>query len=350
MRILVTGGLGFIGSALVRALASDRRHNVLNLDKVSYASTFSSTQSVEENSNYSFVKCDLLDAAGLNGVFEDFRPEAVMHLAAESHVDRSIDGPENFLQANVVGTFNLLEAARKHQVERFVHVSTDEVFGSLELTDAPFDEATPYSPRSPYSATKAASDHLARAWAETYEVPVLVTNCSNNYGPFQFPEKLIPLMTIKALAGEPLPVYGNGENVRDWLYVDDHVKALVSVLESGTLGDTYLIGGHNERKNIEIVRSLCAVLESARSQGLELPYGHPCEDLITYVDDRPGHDQRYAIDPTKLSCELGWKPEYDFESGLEKTVRWYIANQSWWQPILEAQQATTRIGTLVNNG
>jgi dTDP-glucose 4,6-dehydratase len=347
-RILVTGGAGFIGSALVRHLVRDTPHQVLNIDKVTYAGNLASLREVQGANTYSFVQADICDAAAVRRALHEFRPDVVTHLAAESHVDRSIDGPAAFIQTNIVGSFVMLSevldywrgldpAARA--AFRFHHISTDEVFGSLGK-DGAFCEATPYDPRSPYSASKASSDHLVRAWTHTYGLPTLVTNCSNNYGPFHFPEKLIPLMIIKALAGESLPVYGAGDNVRDWLFVEDHVRALVRVFEAGTPGETYLIGGRTERTNLEVVRRVCARLDAIR------PRQDGCShaDQIRFVDDRPGHDQRYAIDPGKLERDLGWSAQVDFDTGLDMTIGWYLDNEWWWRPILSGAYAGERLG------
>lgn len=330
MKILVTGGAGFIGSNLVRLLIQEKGATVINLDKLTYASNPESLADLAEHERYHFEKIDLCDAAALGEVFARHQPDAVMHLAAESHVDRSIYGPGEFIQTNIVGTFNLLQVALQYWRSlpdgndfRFLHVSTDEVYGSLEPNAPSFSETTPYDPHSPYSASKAASDHLARAWADTYGLPVLVTNCSNNYGPYQFPEKLIPFLILKCLRGEPIPVYGKGENIRDWLYVGDHAEALHTVLSNGRAGETYNIGGNNERQNIELVRTLCKLMDEL------VPREGSYEDLITFVTDRPGHDLRYAIDASKIRDELGWEPKEDFESGLRKTVRWYSENQDW---------------------
>lgn len=349
MRILVTGGLGFIGSAVLRRLITETDHEVMNLDKITYAGDPRTVESVAQSSRYHFERVDICDGPALKRCFSQFEPDRVLHLAAESHVDRSIDGPAEFINTNVVGTFTLLEAAVEwfagggSDAEfRFVHVSTDEVFGSLNPEDRPFDEATPYAPRSPYSASKAASDHLARAWGDTFGLPVSVTNCSNNYGEFQFPEKLIPLMITKALKGEALPVYGLGENVRDWLHVDDHARALISVLIDGKAGDTYAIGGNAERRNIDVVTAVCDLLD-AKTPLLD---SGPRRDLITFVADRPGHDLRYAVDSSHIRDELGWEPSVSFEQGLSKTVDWYLQNQPWWQSILDNNYRGTRLGVV----
>ncbi len=339
---LVTGGAGFIGSAVVRHLIEHTAHNVVVLDKLTYAGNLNSLTSVAASVRYQFVQADICDPHKLQQIFSDYQPDIVMHLAAESHVDRSITGAGEFIQTNIVGTYTLLEAARAYWLQldaakqgafRFHHISTDEVYGDLHGTDDLFTEATPYAPSSPYSASKAASDHLVRAWLRTFGLPTLVTNCSNNYGPYHFPEKLIPLMILNALAGKPLPVYGDGKQIRDWLYVEDHARALVLVATTGQVGETYNIGGHNEKQNIEVVTTLCALLE-------ELAPHKPAgvahfADLITYVKDRPGHDVRYAIDAGKIANELGWLPQESFETGLRKTVLWYLQNQSWWQAILD---------------
>ncbi|MFI4957034.1 MAG: dTDP-glucose 4,6-dehydratase [Gammaproteobacteria bacterium] len=327
MRILVTGGAGFIGSALVRYLINETKHSVINVDKLTYAGDLTSVSSVSDNPRYAFVQADIADATAMSSIFEKYHPEAVMHLAAESHVDRSITGPGAFIQTNIVGTYTLLMCARAYWEAlpaaekshfRFHHISTDEVYGSLGKTGY-FTEETPYDPRSPYSSSKASSDHLVRAWHHTYGLPVLVTNCSNNYGPYQFPEKLIPLIILNAVAGKPLPVYGDGLNIRDWLYVDDHVRALMCVLEKGVVGETYNIGGHNEHTNIDVVNNICRILDA------RFPDKAPHASLITYVGDRLGHDRRYAIDSAKIQRELGWVPSETFETGLEKTVDWYLA-------------------------
>lgn len=344
MKILVTGGAGFIGSAVVR-LAVARGHQVVNLDALTYAACLENVASVAGSDLYAFEQADIRDRAALDRIFFEHSPDAVMHLAAESHVDRSIDGPGDFILTNVNGTFNMLEAARAHWQRqgrpdgfRFHHISTDEVFGSLGATGK-FTEDTPYDPRSPYSASKAASDHLVRAWAETYGLPVVLTNCSNNYGPFHFPEKLIPVVILNALAGKPIPVYGAGENVRDWLYVEDHADALLLVLEKGKLGRSYNIGGENERRNIDLVRTICAILDAKR------PKAGSYADQITFVTDRPGHDARYAIDPSRIREELGWRPSVTVEEGLERTVTWYLDNESWWRPLQTRAGVGERLGT-----
>jgi dTDP-glucose 4,6-dehydratase len=337
MRVIVTGGAGFIGSALVRHLVLDKGYEVLNVDALTYAGNLASLHSVESKPNYRFLKANICDRPAMERVVHEFEPDRIVHLAAESHVDRSINGAADFIQTNVFGTFNLLEAARgfwskldakRKATFRFLHVSTDEVYGSLG-DEGLFTEETPYDPSSPYSASKAASDHLAMAWYRTYGLPVLVSNCSNNYGPYHFPEKLIPLTILNALAGQPLPVYGKGENVRDWLYVEDHARALDTIIDRGTLGQTYNVGGQNERRNIDVVRNICEVLDRI------VPANRPRHELISYVTDRPGHDARYAIDATKLEKELGWNARENFETGIEKTVRWYLENEWWWRPLRE---------------
>lgn len=348
MRILVTGGAGFIGSALVRHLIGNTEHEVLNFDKLTYAGTLTSLSSVASSSRYRFKQGDICDERAVAAAIMDFQPDVITHLAAESHVDRSIDGPGAFIQTNVVGSYTMLTAALdywrgleggRRELFRFHHISTDEVFGSLGETGY-FTEKTPYDPRSPYSASKAGSDHLVSAWGHTYGLPVLVTNCSNNYGPYHFPEKLIPLMIVKALAGEPLPVYGNGANVRDWLYVEDHVRALQSVFEQGVPGQTYNVGGNSERRNIDVVETVCGVLDRLQSR----QDGRSYSQQIAYVADRPGHDQRYAIDAAKIADALGWRPLESFESGIEKTVAWYLDNRDWWAEILDRTQAAMRRG------
>ena len=335
MRVLVTGGAGFIGSAVVRHLVSDKGYDVLNVDKLTYAGTLSSLKAIDNKPGYRFLQADIADRTAMMAAFESFQPDRVMHLAAETHVDRSITGAKDFVDTNVIGTFVMLECARQYwggltgrQKEdfRFLHVSTDEVYGSLGDKGF-FTENTPYDPSSPYSASKAASDHLAKAWERTYGLPVVVSNCSNNYGPYHFPEKLIPLMILNAMQGKQLPVYGNGGHVRDWLYVEDHARALDLIAERGRVGETYNVGGRNERRNIEVVTRICELMDALAPK----PTAH--KDLITYVADRPGHDARYAIDATKLENELGWRAREDFNSGIEKTVRWYLENQWWWTPL-----------------
>lgn len=351
MKILVTGGAGFIGSAVVRHIIENTSDEVRVIDCLTYAGNLESLAQVAGNKRYSFSQTDITDAKSVAEQFSDFRPDIVMHLAAESHVDRSIDGPAAFIQTNLIGTFTLLEAARQYwsaldtaqkQTFRFHHISTDEVYGDLHGTDDLFTEETPYAPSSPYSASKAGSDHLVRAWNRTYGLPVVVTNCSNNYGPYHFPEKLIPLTILNALAGKPLPVYGNGEQIRDWLYVEDHARALYKVATDGRSGETYNIGGHNERKNIDVVRTICAILDKV----VEQKPGNISQfaDLITFVKDRPGHDLRYAIDAAKIQRDLGWVPEETFESGIEKTVHWYLNNTTWWQRVLDGSYAGERLG------
>jgi dTDP-glucose 4,6-dehydratase len=343
MKLLVTGGAGFIGSAVVR-LAVSRGHEVVNLDALTYAACLENVASVTDSPLYKFEQADIRDLSALEAIFAKHQPDAVMHLAAESHVDRSIDGPQAFIETNVMGTYNMLQAARQYwetcgkpDTFRFHHISTDEVFGSLGATGQ-FTEETPYDPRSPYSASKASSDHLVRAWAETYGLPVVLTNCSNNYGPYHFPEKLIPVVILSALAGKPIPIYGKGENVRDWLYVEDHADALLLVLEKGAIGRSYNIGGENERSNLELVQTICTILDALK------PASAPYADLIEFVTDRPGHDLRYAIDPTRLRNELGWRPSVTVEEGLEKTVRWYLDNETWWKPLLARAGVGERLG------
>lgn len=349
--ILVTGGAGFIGSAVVRHIIQDTPYHVVNLDKLTYAGNLESLNSVSDSPRYQFEQADICDRSAMERIFAQYRPDVVMHLAAESHVDRSIDGPAAFIETNIIGTYTLLEAARNYwnalesqakAAFRFHHISTDEVYGDLEGPDSLFTETTPYAPSSPYSASKASSDHLVRAWRRTYGLPTLITNCSNNYGPFHFPEKLIPLIILNALAGKPLPVYGKGEQIRDWLYVEDHARALVKVATEGALGETYNIGGHNERKNIDVVHTLCDLLE-------ELVPNKPAgvahyRDLITYVADRPGHDLRYAIDASKIAHDLGWVPQETFESGIRKTVIWYLENETWWRRVQDGSYAGERLG------
>lgn len=344
MKLLVTGGAGFIGSAVVRqAIAAG--HEVVNLDALTYAACLENVACVADIPAYSFEQVDIRNRAALDEVFVRHRPDAVMHLAAESHVDRSIDGPGTFIETNIIGTYNMLEAARSYwqgrgrpEAFRFHHISTDEVFGSLG-PEGQFTEETPYDPRSPYSASKAASDHLVRAWFHTYGLPVVLSNCSNNYGPYHFPEKLIPVIIINALAGKPLPIYGNGSNVRDWLYVEDHADALLTVLQRGAVGESYNIGGENERSNLELVHTLCAILDEKRPKAVG-----SYADQIAFVADRPGHDARYAIDPTRIATELGWRPSVTVEEGLEKTVDWYLANESWWRALQSREGVGERLG------
>ncbi|MGR5410981.1 dTDP-glucose 4,6-dehydratase [Vibrio sp. PNB22_8_1] len=351
MNIIVTGGSGFIGSAVVRYIIDNTDCTVLNIDALTYAGNPESLALVESNTRYNFAQIDICDKAQLIQAFVDFKPDAVMHLAAESHVDRSIDGPSAFIQTNIVGTFNMLEAARSYWLGleqeakerfRFHHISTDEVYGDLEGTVDLFTEDTSYEPSSPYSASKASSDHLVRAWGRTYGLPILVTNCSNNYGPYHFPEKLIPHVILNAIHGKPLPVYGNGCQVRDWLFVEDHARALYKVVTEGKVGETYNIGGHNEKKNIEVVEAICDLLEElkpAKPKGIA-----SYKDLICFVKDRPGHDIRYAIDAAKIERELGWKPEESFESGIKKTVEWYLDNEDWWSRVLSGEYQLNRLG------
>lgn len=346
-KVLVTGGAGFIGSAVCRYLLKERDVRVLNLDKLTYAGVPESLVEIQDNEMYHFARVDICDKEAVSKVLEEFQPDAVMHLAAESHVDRSIDGPVAFMETNIIGTYTMLECVREYwsalpddqkTAFRFLHISTDEVYGSLGA-EGLFEETTPYDPRSPYSASKAASDHLVKAWFHTYGLPVVITNCSNNYGPYHFPEKLIPLVTLNALDEQPLPIYGKGDNIRDWLYVEDHAKALVTVVEKGVLGETYNVGGRNERTNLQVVETICEILDEVRPR-TEGRY----EDLITFVADRPGHDARYAIDATKLETELGWKAEENFETGIRKTVQWYLDNEWWWGPIRAGRYSGERLG------
>ena len=352
MRILVTGGAGFIGSNLVRLLVG-RGHQILNFDWLTYAGNQSSLDDLRANPNHQWLIGNICDPEVTRKAFNDFKPEWVMHLAAESHVDRSIDGPGEFIHTNVIGTFQMLQSAlgylrslEGHAKEyfRFLHVSTDEVFGSLGPSDSAFTETTPYDPHSPYSASKASSDHLVRAWHDTYGLPIVITNCSNNYGPYQFPEKLIPVVILKALRGDPIPVYGKGENIRDWLYVEDHAEALIAAVEKGRVGQTYCIGGDNERRNIDLVRLLCRILDELRPRSDGKSYA----DQITFVQDRPGHDMRYAINASKARQELGWEPKQDHESGFRKTVQWYLDNEGWWKAILDGSYQLERLGKAAN--
>ena len=349
MKILITGGAGFIGSAVIRYIINHTEDSVMNVDKLTYAGNLESLTSVANNPHYQFAQVDICDKTKMQQVFDEFQPDVIMNLAAETHVDRSLDSPDAFLQTNVFGTYNLLEISRRYwqnlsderrQKFRFHHISTDEVFGDLDNTDALFTETTPYAPSSPYSASKASSDHLVRAWYRSFGLPVLITNCSNNYGPFHFPEKLIPLMILNALQGKPLPVYGDGGQIRDWLFVEDHARALYLVVTQGKIGESYNIGGFNERKNIEVVQTICSLLDELR------PQSTPYADLISFVKDRPGHDKRYAIDASKIKHELGWQPEETFESGMRKTVQWYLDNTSWWQNILNGQYQLQRLGVI----
>lgn len=356
MKIIVTGGAGFIGSAVVRHIINNTQNEVINVDKLTYAGNLQSLDTVSDSERYFFEQVDICDRLALDKLFEHYQPDAVMHLAAESHVDRSIDGPAAFIETNIIGTYTLLEATRSYWnalpkerkvTFRFHHISTDEVYGDLHGTEDLFTETTAYSPSSPYSASKASSDHLVRAWLRTYGLPTIVTNCSNNYGPYHFPEKLIPLVILNALEGKALPVYGDGSQIRDWLYVEDHARALYKVVTEGEVGETYNIGGHNERKNIEVVKTICAILD-------ELVPEHPNNvkqyaDLITFVTDRPGHDYRYAIDASKIAETLGWKPQETFETGIRKTVEWYLANQAWCNNIKDGSYARARAGLINHN-
>ena len=349
MRILVTGGAGFIGSAVIRHIIENTHHHVLNVDKLTYAGNLESLQSIEQSERYQFFQTDICDQVELEKIFENFQPNVVMHLAAESHVDRSIDGPAAFIQTNIVGTYSLLEAARKYWLSltaevkesfRFHHISTDEVYGDLEGTTDLFKETTPYAPSSPYSASKASSDHLVRAWHRTYGLPTIVTNCSNNYGPYHFPEKLIPLVILNALDMKPLPIYGKGDQIRDWLFVEDHARALYQVVTEGVVGETYNIGGHNEKQNIEVVKTICKILDELKPEST----GQKYETLITFVKDRPGHDLRYAIDAAKIEKELGWTPQETFETGIRKTVEWYLNNLDWSRRVQDGSYQRERLG------
>jgi len=347
MKFLVTGGAGFIGSAVIRHLIDNTEHEVINVDKLTYAGNLHSIETVSDSGRYKFEHVDICDAKEIQRVLKEHQPDIIMHLAAESHVDRSIDGPREFIQTNIVGTYTLLDetrayyntcSAEKKKIFRFHHISTDEVYGDLEGTDDLFTETTPYAPSSPYSASKASSDHLVRAWERTYGFPTLVTNCSNNYGPYHFPEKLIPLVILNALEGKALPIYGKGDQIRDWLYVEDHARALVIVATKGEVAETYNIGGHNEKQNIEVVKTICKILDK------KVPKETPYEELITFVTDRPGHDIRYAIDASKIARELDWTPEETFETGLEKTVQWYLDNEAWWSAVQDGTYKRERLG------
>ena len=349
MRILVTGGAGFIGSAVIRHIIENTHHHVLNVDKLTYAGNLESLRSIEKSERYKFSQTDICDQVVLERIFHEFQPDSVMHLAAESHVDRSIDGPAAFIQTNIVGTYSLLEAARKYWLSltveakeafRFHHISTDEVYGDLVGTTDLFTETTPYAPSSPYSASKASSDHLVRAWQRTYGLPTIVTNCSNNYGPYHFPEKLIPLVILNALDAKPLPIYGKGDQIRDWLFVEDHARALYQVVTEGVVGETYNIGGHNEKQNIEVVKTICKILDELKPQST----GQKYETLITFVKDRPGHDLRYAIDAAKIEKELGWTPQETFETGIRKTVEWYLNNLDWCRRVQDGSYQRERLG------
>ena len=349
MRILVTGGAGFIGSAVIRHIIENTHHHVLNVDKLTYAGNLESLRSIEKSERYKFSQTDICDQVVLERIFHEFQPDSVMHLAAESHVDRSIDGPAAFIQTNIVGTYSLLEAARKYWLSltldakeafRFHHISTDEVYGDLEGTTDLFTETTPYAPSSPYSASKASSDHLVRAWQRTYGLPTIVTNCSNNYGPYHFPEKLIPLVILNALDAKPLPIYGKGDQIRDWLFVEDHARALYQVVTEGVVGETYNIGGHNEKQNIEVVKTICKILDELKPEST----GQKYETLITFVKDRPGHDLRYAIDAAKIEKELGWTPQETFETGIRKTVAWYLNNLDWCHRVQDGSYQRERLG------
>mgnify|MGYP003951924735 CR=1 FL=1 len=349
--IIVTGGAGFIGSAIIRHLIKDTDYEIINIDKLTYAGNLESLKEVSNSPQYTFEQVDICNQLEIHRIFKQYQPDVVMHLAAESHVDRSIDTPAEFINTNIIGSYTMLEVARQYWLElnkekkkifRFHHISTDEVYGDLIKTNALFTEKTAYAPSSPYSASKASSDHLVRAWNQTYKLPVVITNCSNNYGPYQFPDKLVPLIITNAISGKPLPIYGKGEQIRDWLYVEDHAKALINVLIAGKDGETYNIGGHNEKTNLEVVKSICSVLDSLMPKHLDKINKH--EDLITFVTDRPGHDQRYAIDSSKIKNELGWKAEETFDTGIQKTVEWYLINKKWWTQVKDGSYKGERLG------
>jgi len=371
MKILVTGGAGFIGSAVIRHIIQNTNDSVINVDKLTYAGNLESLSEISDSERYEFSQTDICDAKAIESVFTEHQPDVVMHLAAESHVDRSIDGPKEFIETNIIGTYTLLEESRKYWMSldgdkksefKFHHISTDEVYGDLDGPEDLFTEETSYAPSSPYSASKASSDHLVRAWQRTYGLPTVITNCSNNYGPYHFPEKLIPLMILNALEGKPLPVYGNGQQIRDWLYVEDHARALYLVATKGKVGETYNIGGHNEKANIDVVKTICEILEelvpsNSHSRASKVNTIESIrhsgagqnltgfESLITYVKDRPGHDVRYAIDASKIERDLGWKPEESFETGIRKTVEWYLNNKTWWQRVLDGSYSMERLGS-----
>jgi len=351
MKYLITGGAGFIGSAVIRHLIQNLNQQVINVDKLTYAGNLESLETVSNSPLYTFEQVDVCDKEELQRVFNQYQPDKIMHLAAESHVDRSIDGPAEFIQTNIVGTYNLLDISKQYwnnlpeqrkSTFRFHHISTDEVYGDLHGTDELFTEETPYAPSSPYSASKASSDHLVRAWYRTYNFPIVITNCSNNYGPYQFPEKLIPLVILNAISGKPLPIYGKGDQIRDWLHVEDHAKALIKVIQEGEIGETYNIGGYNEKTNLQVVQTICDILEKLHPSTHITPNTY--HDLITFVKDRPGHDIRYAIDASKIDEKLGWKPEETFETGIKKTVEWYLNNESWWQRVQDGSYQGERLG------
>ena len=353
MKYLITGGAGFIGSAVIRYLIQDLNQQVINLDKLTYAGNLESLETVSNSPLYTFEQVDVCDKEELQRVFNQYQPDKIMHLAAESHVDRSIDGPAEFIQTNIVGTYNLLDISKQYwnnlpeqrkSTFRFHHISTDEVYGDLHGTDELFTEETPYAPSSPYSASKASSDHLVRAWYRTYNFPIVITNCSNNYGPYQFPEKLIPLVILNAISGKPLPIYGKGDQIRDWLHVEDHAKALIKVIQEGEIGETYNIGGHNEKTNLQVVQTICDILEKIHPPTHITPNTY--HDLITFVEDRPGHDVRYAIDASKIDNKLGWKPKETFETGIKKTVQWYLDNNKWCDNVKDGSYQGERLGTI----